>query len=208
MDYLKEKHGIKVLDRVEEDPTLEDNLHVDQNNIEYFFNVRYCLKIFKLFLMIMNVSYFTGILWIIFCEITEDLWYTRTEHGIQDHDSGETETFVDAYSLNSVSKYHKTIISLYYSFTSLSTVGFGDFHPKSNLERIFCSIMLVAGVMIFSYIMGNFIAMIEGYKEMKSDIEHDDSLSKFFGLLKRFNNGKEINHSLQSEIQDYFTLRW
>jgi ABC-type siderophore export system fused ATPase/permease subunit len=68
--------------------------------------------------------------------------------------------------------------------------------------------MLVAGVMIFSYIMGNFIAMIEGYKQMKSDIEHDDSLSKFFGLLKRFNNGKEMKLSLKEDIQDYFTLRW
>jgi hypothetical protein len=60
--------------------------------------------------------------------------------------------------------------------------------------------MLVAGVMIFSYIMGNFIAMLEGYKAMKSEIEHDDSLSKFFGLMKKYNNGKEINHKLQSEI--------
>lgn len=118
------------------------------------------------------------------------------------------ETFYDVYDLESLSAFHTTIISLYFSFTSLSTVGFGDYHPKSNVERIFCSIMLVAGVMIFSYIMGNFIAMIEGYKQMKSDIEHDDSLSKFFGLLKRFNNGKEMKLSLKEDIQDYFTLRW
>ena len=151
--------------------------------------MRYGLKIFKLFLMIMNVSYFTGIFWIIFCQITNT--------GQVDSDM---ETFYDVYDLESVSTYHTTIISLYFSFTSLSTVGFGDYHPKSNVERIFCSIMLVAGVMIFSYIMGNFIAMIEGYKQMKSDIEHDDSLSKFFGLLKRFNNGKEMKISLKEDI--------
>ena len=111
--------------------------------------------------MIVNVSYFTGILWIIFCEITED--WSRDELS-EDKNSDGNETFYDIYELKSVSSLHLTIISLYYSFTSLSTVGFGDYHPKSNLERIFCSIMLVAGVMIFSYIMGNFIAMIEGYK--------------------------------------------
>ena len=66
------------------------------------------------------------------------------------------------------------MISLYFSFTSLSTVGFGDFHPKSNLERLFCSAMLVFGVMIFSYIMGNFISMIDDYKMLKGDIEDND----------------------------------
>ena len=71
MDYLKERQSVKVIERVENDPTLEDNLHGDHNNIEYFFNVRYGLKIFKLFLMIMNVSYFTGIIWVILCEVTE-----------------------------------------------------------------------------------------------------------------------------------------
>ena len=91
--------------------------------------------------------------------------------GDHDNDASLMETFYDVYDLENVTDKEKTIISLYFSFTSLSTVGFGDYHPKSNLERIACSIMLVAGVMIFSYIMGNFIAMINGYKEMKSDIE-------------------------------------
>ena len=46
---------------------------------------------------------------------------------------------------------------LYFSFTSLTTVGFGDFHPKSNFERIFIAFGLMFGVAIFSYIMGEFI---------------------------------------------------
>ena len=53
---------------------------------------------------------------------------------------------------------------LYFSFTSLTTVGFGDFHPKSNFERIFIAFGLMFGVAIFSYIMGEFIQMIERYQ--------------------------------------------
>ena len=52
------------------------------------------------------------------------------------------------------------IIALYYSFTTLSTIGLGDFHPKHDFERIFCAIIMVGGVMVFSYIMGNFVEMI------------------------------------------------
>jgi hypothetical protein len=46
---------------------------------------------------------------------------------------------------------------IYYSFTSLTTVGFGDYHPKSDYERIVVMFILMFGVAIFSYIMGNFI---------------------------------------------------
>lgn len=54
----------------------------------------------------------------------------------------------------------KAIIVMYYAFTSLSTVGFGDFSPRSDFERILCAIILLFGVAIFSYIMGNFIGIL------------------------------------------------
>ena len=50
---------------------------------------------------------------------------------------------------------------MYYSFTSLSTVGLGDLVPRSNVERLLCSFVLLFGVAIFSYIMGIFIEVIE-----------------------------------------------
>lgn len=45
---------------------------------------------------------------------------------------------------------------IYYAFTSLATVGFGDFHPRSDGERIFIASLLMIGVAIFSYIIGIF----------------------------------------------------
>lgn len=59
----------------------------------------------------------------------------------------------------------------YYAFTSLSTVGFGDFHPKANIERIVCSMVLLFGVMIFSYIIGVFNQMMDNFKAMQADNE-------------------------------------
>lgn len=97
---------------------------------------------------------------------------------------------------------------MYFSFTSLSTVGFGDFHPKNNFERIFCAIMLVGGVMIFSYIMGNFIAMIDSYQLMIGDMDDGHNLSRFFGLIKKYNKGKDINVDLKNKIEEYFSFRW
>ena len=46
------------------------------------------------------------------------------------------------------------LVLTYYAFTSLSTVGFGDYHPMNSIERGVCIPILVFGVMIFSYMMG------------------------------------------------------
>ena len=53
-----------------------------------------------------------------------------------------------------------TIAVTYFSVTSLSTVGLGDLHPRSNVERFLMAFFLLFGVSVFSYIMGNFIELI------------------------------------------------
>jgi len=52
------------------------------------------------------------------------------------------------------------IILIYYSFTTLSTIGFGDYHPRSDEERIIIVCGLMSGVIIFSYFMGVFIEIL------------------------------------------------
>ena len=43
---------------------------------------------------------------------------------------------------------------MYFTFTSLSTVGFGDYYPITDIERIYSSFILMFGVATFSYTMG------------------------------------------------------
>jgi len=42
---------------------------------------------------------------------------------------------------------------IYFSFTTLSTVGIGDFHPRTNIERLFMVIILLLSIIINSYII-------------------------------------------------------
>ena len=73
-------------------------------------------------------------------------------------DAAENEsTFIVYYKLQEKTNGQILIILTYFAFTSLSTVGFGDYAPRSNLERLVGAFMLLSGVAIFSYIMGNFI---------------------------------------------------
>ena len=76
-----------------DDPSLLLNLDLVQNNINFFFNIRYGLKVFKLFLEIMNVSYFTGIVWMTFCQIN----YRQLQKS-EDHEDS-SENFFEVFDL-------------------------------------------------------------------------------------------------------------
>ena len=79
--------------------------------------------------------------------------------------------------------YEQTLVMIYFSFTTLTTVGFGDFHPRSDGERLFMAFNLLFGVMIFSIIMGNYMEIAEEIRHFDDDNEEGDELTKFFMVL-------------------------
>ena len=102
-------------------------------------------------------------MFLVLCEFVEDF--------IHDQDIAELHTdandfkfeipgFHKYYEINDNPTSRNLLISLYFAFTSLSTVGFGDYAPRGNIERAFGAFMLLFGVAIFSYIMGNFIEIL------------------------------------------------
>mgnify|MGYP006094390913 CR=1 FL=1 len=97
---------------------------------------------------------------------------------------------------------------MYFSFTSLSTVGFGDFHPRSDIERLMCALILLSGVAIFSYIMGVFITIIDEYGNLNADLDEGDQLSKFFGLVRHYNDNLPLVLDLKERIEDHFEHIW
>ena len=60
--------------------------------------------------------------------------------------------------------------------TSLSTVGFGDYYPVSNNERLACAFVLLFGVALFSLFMGQLLEMIDRIKSLDNDISEEDKL--------------------------------
>ena len=98
------------------------------------------------------MSYFVGMLFFIVADM-----HRHVAHKLGDEDQ---EFFIEYNDIESYNPKYTTIIAFYFALTSLSTVGFGDFNPRSDFERIFTSFMLVSGVAIFSYIMGVFIEML------------------------------------------------
>lgn len=107
-----------------------------------------------------------------------------------------------------MSHYRKMVVSSYYSFTTLSTIGLGDYHPKSDSERLVCSFMLLFGVAVFSLILKNFDEILIQLKELYEDLEDETGLYQFFALLKQFNGGKPLNENFTNQMSKFFDYKW
>lgn len=103
----------------------------------------------------------------------------------------------------------RVLINTYFSMTSLSTVGFGDYYPVSDMERLFCAFVLLFGVALFSLFMGQLLEMIDKIKGLDNDFSEEDQLEKFFLLLRgQFNTGKPLNGEFCDQISSFLNLSW
>ena len=188
MHYLQETYIRYVQANIAtwtEGMTYEEVKCIDYNKIFEFLFLGYCLKTLRMFMVIVSLSYFSAMIFKIIIEVEEDLFghIAMTECD----DAGGF--FKACYNLWEQSTYEVILKLVYFIFTTLSTVGFGDFSPKSNIERIVVAFGMLLGVAIFSLIMGEFIEMLESVKELQADHEDGEALAKFFGVLITFNRG-------------------
>lgn len=54
----------------------------------------------------------------------------------------------------------RVYVNTYFALTTLSTIGFGDFYPVSDYERLVGAFMLLFGVAIFSIFMGDLSSQV------------------------------------------------
>lgn len=71
-----------------------------------------------------------------------------------------------------------------------------------------CSMIFLMGVASFSFIMGNFIEMLVEFRKVTADNEDHVGLTKFFGLLARFNRGRPLNSMMIRKVEEYFDYYW
>ena len=96
----------------------------------------------------------------------------------------------------------------YFSFTTLSTVGFGDMHPRGNSERLAGVGILLIGVLVTSVFMENFSNVIKTINSVHLDFEESDELSVFLRVMERYNGGLALEETVVNKLQIYFQYRW
>ena len=87
-----------------------------------------------------------GGIWLLFTLI--EMQYSLNEGG-----SDELGNFYADNGLENLDGLENSILSVYFAMTTLSTIGFGDYYPISNWERIVMIFYFIGGVAVFSIIM-------------------------------------------------------
>ena len=210
MQFVKSYYQNRIMKLIEEKPALGNNCDADNNCIELQLFISYTLKTLRLAIIILNIAYLTGVFWLFMVEFVND-FVLNIE--LEDHEEylaneDNPETFIGYYSMQDNSQGYNLIACMYFAFTSLSTVGFGDFHPRGNIERLLCAFILLFGVAIFSYIMGNFIDILDQFQKFNEDLDDGDNLSRFLGTITEFNGKKPIDVKLKKQIEAHFDYRF
>ena len=92
-------------------------------------------------------------------------------------------TFYNEYGLGELTAFQNVSIVMYFMFTTMSTVGFGDFNPKSEIERIIMTFILIIGVTCFAYIMSQLIEILLEVQMITAENDESEELSQWILLL-------------------------
>ena len=173
------------------------------------------LKTVKAVIMVTACSYFFAMAFKMLCDIQADVYdldqYSNKNPkpkdwtGDDDRKNLENDHFMREFEMerDQISDKDSVIKFMYYSFTTLTTVGFGDLHPRSNIERLFIAFVMLLGVAIFSLFMSDFIDIVTETILPPSDGD-EDNLARFFEVIKSFNKHRDIHYELKSQIENYF----
>jgi voltage-gated potassium channel len=94
--------------------------------------------------------------------------------------------------------------SLYWTITTLTTVGYGDVTPDPNspTQMIFTMVVMVTGVGLFGYAIGNVAQLLANIDRAQADYrDHLDRISAFL-------NYHRVPSSLQRRVFDYYNFLW
>jgi hypothetical protein len=98
--------------------------------------------------------------------------------------------------------YDQYINSLYWSLTTMTTVGYGDITPSTPLETAFTMVAMVVGVSIYAYIVGNMATLVANLdRSAQLFRERMDSINDYM----RF---REIPPALQFRVRCYYDYVW
>ena len=116
-------------------------------------------------------------------------WYLNSYFHKKNH---EGNNFINKYQLygdtNNGNKtpFHSMLICFFFTLTTVTTTGFGDYVAQNVPERIFSTILMLFGVLYFSFLMSLLMEEINIVGDENQTVE----AQKLITQLRKFNKGK------------------
>jgi len=79
------------------------------------------------------------------------------------------DSWIERSALSDQSYSRQYLMAVYWSVTTLASVGYGDITPKTNPEIITAIIVMALGVILFAFAIGNVVAFVSQLDDGKSE---------------------------------------
>eukprot|EP00913_Durusdinium_trenchii_P033665 g31515.t1 len=92
--------------------------------------------------------------------------------------------------------------AFYFAVITFTTVGFGDFAPKTIVGRIFGAFMMILGVLAFASLVGSLAAVIDDFKS-----SYSQKLRVSPAVFQRFIDQSGDGSISKAEFRSYMLIR-
>ncbi|XP_067042348.1 potassium voltage-gated channel subfamily H member 6-like isoform X3 [Acropora muricata] len=94
------------------------------------------------------------------------------------------------------------ITALYFTLSSITSVGFGNVSPNTDAEKIFSVCVMIIGALMYASIFGNMTAIIHRLYSRTSRFHRD------LKVIEDFVRFYKIPKSTREELDEYFRHEW
>ena len=96
----------------------------------------------------------------------------------------------------------KYVRSLYWSLTTLTTIGYGDITPTTNVQTVYTMCIMIIGVGIYGYVIGNVSTILSNLDVSQTSFQ--EKLNQVNSFLKY----KKIPDLLANRVRSYYVNLW
>ncbi|XP_060527733.1 potassium voltage-gated channel subfamily H member 8 isoform X2 [Cylas formicarius] len=132
------------------------------------------------------------------------IWYVIAEKEVET-DLGWIRALADRLKINDVANVSNTdayVTALYFTCSSLTSVGFGNVSANTTNEKIFSICVMLIGALMHALVFGNVTAIIQRMYSRRS------LYTMKWRDLKDFFTLHQIPKELKNRMQDYFQTMW
>jgi hypothetical protein len=94
------------------------------------------------------------------------------------------------------------IRSLYWTITTMTTVGYGDITPVLDREYLFASFVMLVGASFYAYIIGNIASLVGQLNASKAQYQQRAQ------FVTSYLHGQKVSAKLVNRVQAYYYNRW